>query len=495
MKKKILPVFLAIIIFFSSCIMQVSRTNAAVGAGALAGTAAGSAAGIAAGPWIIAGLIIAAGGALIIGASDEDIRNKAVEIWDRTSDGFKEGLESAYNGTVTLSKSMQAELEGFSDDISDWLSDKIRQKEIDMFTDGKLKFERNMDSFHHFSSVSGLLYVNGVNQNYFSYYLWKGNFGTNIDEKITLSKDVYDKFYDATKSADISKITSILSSLGYVITVVPDVYVSPNADVIGNNFVDALQGVKEIDIPLDAWLAQAQTSTGQKVNVDTSTGAMTLPDGTIYEGDISYPWSIPKGKIGTFPDATLQNPSVPVDKVFEGDGTATKPGETTKPDEGTGGILQGLWDWLKGILQKILDAIKALAGLLGILALIEAIKTLLESFQENWNKKMDEIKGKPKSIDWKRLTVALGQMKSIFPFSIPWDFLGFISQFDVTPIAPKFDIKVDKKVKVGESTIPFKMDWTLDFKTFNVVAAACRWLLIIAFDIFLITSLRKFTPD
>lgn len=104
------------------------------------------------------------------------------------------------------------------------------------------------------------------------------------------------------------------------------------------------------------------------------------PDGTITDGA--------GATVGTG-DIALPKPGIIDDRlvipgVDAGTGTDVITGDTVgttnPPTTGDGdGILQGLWDWLKGILQAILDAIKAIASALGVLGLLESIVNFLSN--------------------------------------------------------------------------------------------------------------------
>jgi len=100
-----------------------------------------------------------------------------------------------------------------------------------------------------------------------------------------------------------------------------------------------------------------------------------------------------------------------------------------------------------------------------------------------------------KKLDLTPLLIALGNIKDKFPFSIPWDFERLLSQFNVEPKTPKFEIRSDKDIKLSGFTIPVNYNFDVSFDIFDGLAKIARWGLIIAFDIFLIFSLRRMTPD
>jgi hypothetical protein len=98
-------------------------------------------------------------------------------------------------------------------------------------------------------------------------------------------------------------------------------------------------------------------------------------------------------------------------------------------------------------------------------------------------------------IRWNKLAPLISTMKTVFPFSIPWDFYDYFSRFNVTPETPIYNIKADKTIILGGKSIPINFDWQIDFSIFDVVARIIRWGMVICFDIYMITALRKYTPD
>lgn len=72
-------------------------------------------------------------------------------------------------------------------------------------------------------------------------------------------------------------------------------------------------------------------------------------------------------------------------------------------------------------------------------------------------------------------------IKDKFPFSLPWDFKNLINMFDVTPVAPKFDIPL-----LGQNI-------SLDFSYFEEWATIIRFFISISFTatlIFISTKLK-----
>jgi hypothetical protein len=95
-------------------------------------------------------------------------------------------------------------------------------------------------------------------------------------------------------------------------------------------------------------------------------------------------------------------------------------------------------------------------------------------------------------INWEPLRLAAGALTRKFPFSLPWDLKRQLDVFDVAPQAPKFVVDKTLMVLAGH-TIPLKM--TIDLSHFDLVAAITRWFLVIAFDVGVILSMRRFMPE
>lgn len=94
-------------------------------------------------------------------------------------------------------------------------------------------------------------------------------------------------------------------------------------------------------------------------------------------------------------------------------------------------------------------------------------------------------------INFAPLQVAGEMLTNKFPFSIPWDIKRQLSIFDITPQTPEFDVNI----KVPIFSTDYDMKFRIDFSMFDGLAAMVRWFLIIAFDVALILSLRKFFPE
>lgn len=210
---------------------------------------------------------------------------------------------------------------------------------------------------------------------------------------------------------------------------------------------------------------------------DATQGVYTLPDGTIFTGDRTY--SFPAPYVGTTGQVLVD--------TADGVTTNVNTGEVVSaPTTGgtDGGLLQGLWDWLKGILQKILDAIVALASLTGIIATIDLIKNLVTTIADTIT---TGLIGEPANINWSKLKTTGNAFTTKFPFSIPWDvgralesIFGAFSQTTAPVWVLKFNVLGNQyswDLKFPQIVI----DWQPFYKS----------AILIMFDISLVYSVRK----
>nr|WP_192962727.1 hypothetical protein [Paenibacillus popilliae] len=95
-------------------------------------------------------------------------------------------------------------------------------------------------------------------------------------------------------------------------------------------------------------------------------------------------------------------------------------------------------------------------------------------------------------INWEPLRLAGDALTRKFPFSVPWDVKRQLDVFDVVPQAPRFEVN-EPLFNLSGHTIPLQM--TIDLSHFDLVASITRWFLVIAFDIGVILSMRRFMPE
>lgn len=230
-----------------------------------------------------------------------------------------------------------------------------------------------------------------------------------------------------------------------------------------NIYDQTLKRALETDIPRmkDAGLVIPQvdvrTPSGTRVNYDAQAGSVTLPDGSIYDGDLV---------VGNVPDAVIKdNTTVWHDTKTN---TDTDIWDGTITDTATG---------------TIIDNIKDKAGT------AEGEAGGIDSTDLPAGTETIPVRG----IDWTPLVTSATNLTERFPFSIPWDLQRMISIFNVEPQTPKFDIDIKDYVKIDGKTMPMK--WSIDFSWLDPLAFVGRWFLIIVFDIAMILGIRKIMPE
>ncbi|MCK6208916.1 hypothetical protein KZX50_26260 [Bacillus infantis] len=502
MRKKVLILVLLCYSVFSLFVIPQEKAKAAITAsGAL--VAAG---GAAAAPYIIGGLL-AAGGAAVVGG--EKVDQKIDEIKSKLSDEAFLALGDAV-GIAMLTKQasmkvpdiVKSELASMANDIGTFLNGLLSGSEMQSkSTEGTVgdytyNFYKGTSARINSANPSGYgLLING--QVWLSIIAYESGSITLLDRGGVpgggisegnrfpqSSKDSWDSMY-----GDFGAFKSWLAGAGYSVSLVPlsTALDTPSALDFAGRYTDLLAGFNEVAIPLDQWLGGMTTSDGVPLTV-SDTGTLTLPDGSVYDGDISIPTVMPKPNIDAANPPTYGNPTIPLDQAFP-DTAVANPDVPTTPGEGTGetdtgGILTGLWDWLKGILQKILDAIKALAGLLGILALLEAIKTGINTLTDLFS---NGLVGKAQDIKWDKLKLAGAAFTTKFPFSIPWDVGRALSSIfgdffgDESP-SFTFTVPMPSGSYSFDVSIP---------KPLQDLAPYLRGFILVMFDVGLIFAVRK----
>ncbi len=187
---------------------------------------------------------------------------------------------------------------------------------------------------------------------------------------------------------------------------------------------------------------------------DAVTGEFDIP--LVQEG-VYYP-DIPDEKLQTFPVDT----PVDLDKVKDGTWESDIPDNppVDVPDTPTSipGILQGLWDFLKGILQGIADGITSIAGAIGAF------------FDSPSNFKLD--------FDGFKNLIVLQK----FPFCIPFDFVNAVRLFAATAAGYQLQIDID--------TDYLQVHHTVDLSPFAVPLAFFRYAACIWFGFILVMRTR-----
>ena len=406
--------------------MQVEKASADTLAPNLAGSVGKSA-----GVYIIGGLLVSAGAAAIYDTQAE-ITKLATDIYNKTSDGFKTGLASAVatGSKIKLSDAMIADLTNLGAYTASKLYDALRFFEADGANKTLSTYTYRYPPFDYaqlWLNTSSFTYANGSKDLYL-----KGN--TITDEKNNV---LFNGTLDSTalalknKIADVATFTAFLTYIGVDYRVVKVATVAANPTTLTDNWNGALNGINEVNLPLDEWLSQATDKTGNPIVVNPTTGTATYPDGTtVAPGDITIPTTLPPVDV---PDGTtVSNPAIPIDTVFPETPTIPDPPVDETPSD---------------------------------------------------------------KLDLSKLKVALGTLTTVFPFSIPWDVGRMFSILDVEPKTPVFKIDVNKTISIAGTSFPIKYKFDVDFSIFDPIAAIARWGLLFVFDIAIILALRRLTPD
>jgi hypothetical protein len=438
--KKILPLFLALFIFTSTFFMQVEKASANPLVGAMAvGTGAGYAA---VGVYVLGGLLVAAGAAAVGSQYSDQIKQSSVNVWNKFDDTSRGLWKTAISASIEAGKtsvSMTKELYDSLVSASGALSAEVK----DLVKGYEASKTVENDAAYH----SRQIYMTGVTFNIGTYSSTKwyfditGSSFQNINLRAANGLGYFAIALTPENQTALNAINSygsmvafILKYWGQTVTPVLATSAAPPIDYYNDSVDTAIQGLsgaKEINIPLDQFLAK--NATGENLTYDETTNTMTNTDGSTYTGEVTWDYPV----AGVSSPTAVSNPAVPISSVVTGDTsfvTDTPPPPPPPPPE-------------------------------------------------------------PGRLNWSKLTTALSGLIKVFPFSIPWDFYHFFSQFDVSPKTPVYHIQADRQLSIGGKTIPFNMDWEIDFSIFDVVAKVVRWGTIICFDIYMITALRKYTPD
>lgn len=200
-----------------------------------------------------------------------------------------------------------------------------------------------------------------------------------------------------------------------------------------------------------------------------STKDYIAKDGTIYQGrDVVT--TIPVPKVNQKGDVGVDTPA----GDWIGTNGGTKTGNPSIPGEGT-----GTWEKdISGIRTNTDTMARDMSG----------VRTDVGTMTRTLTETGTDVK-----INWAPLQLAGDTLTRKFPFSIPWDVKRQLDVFNVKPQAPKFTINKPDFIVLKGHSIPLKM--TIDLSNFDTVAAITRWFLVIAFDVGVILSMRRFMPE
>lgn len=324
--------FLALLVLVSSVLTCFARGSTASAATYDITKAPGGITAVAA--YIISGLMVAGGGAaaaLDSGIAD-DIRKKSTDIYNSLDSASK----SLMNTTIQNAVSNGVKSVTLSQDIIDALKTKVST--IGGFTNANLdldskkeygastatyKFNLLSSSSKNIETLTGFVVtatghtgirISGQTYSSYNQYYVYGSVtdsgGTSsyiFDSDKLIEKAMYDLLNSSTGALWFSYYSSITGAYVHKLnSVVPPSTYFDNS--INKALDDLGAGIKEINIPIDNFIAKDKT-TGNVVS-----------DPTTYTGDLVWDYPIPQPKVGvTAP--TVDVPAIPVGDITTGVGT------------------------------------------------------------------------------------------------------------------------------------------------------------------------------
>jgi hypothetical protein len=502
MRKKILPVFLAIIILFGSTVMQVKRAEAAAWMGILPVAYAGAAA-------YVLGAVAVGSIALGLGLEyGDEINQHASEVWKKTNQAVKDtwkitmdaanstnnflvnltdDMKSAYGtarnalvGTVVTSaikKSVAkdipagtsktvSDIYGTSSSITTSYPDISKTHRFDPYgsdtltltlnsgfvfavvVDGNLNFFKTAQFLAH--QTSGALYISGLDK---------------VSPSGTPLTGTLPDFFKASMGSEGSAMI-----LGNYMTMRVENFL----DFVNEYRASAVNTSDVSVIPLSAM----QTFSDKFIKAKADAAAKVT---------VSVPITMPNAKTGiTAPTVNTNTKTVtkPVSVPLTPDGTVLK-----NPD---GTVHTGDVTWTFPV-----PAVGTVAGVPTMTVPIDGVGVveLDTGLAVPTNPPVDPPTTKPGKIDWSKMKLTAATLSTVFPFSIPWDVGRLFSVLDVPPKTPVFSVDVNKSIDLGGKSIPIKYKFDINFSIFDPIAAIARWAFILIFDISIIMALRRLTPD
>ncbi|MFD3274583.1 hypothetical protein ACE3MS_31305 [Paenibacillus dendritiformis] len=457
--KRVMALLLAAIVIFGSATASPARANPIV-------VAAGS---------IEIGALAFWGGAVLVAAAgtavglDKDLMNDVEEwgrsVWEGASDSIREGISSAVS-SIEWGSSKRYEVE-WSPEVRAYLSEKwLETFKYAVVTNGIVKSVPGAGTADLPSDFG--LTTEEIRAGY--------NIGVaKIQTGVIGGKPQY-------TTAPIQKIqcqsngncSAIAGMSGYTIGVYPNALEAyydavVKFEIVSNDKTKIGSYVKTgVYYPPLAY--PAPDVFPERVTIPAPTGTLN-PDGTVRDyapptigrvggtitGDIAIGWPDVVGDVGALnPADSVKAPAIP------------------QPGTGTGTLEKDV----SGIRTNTDTMARDMSGVR------TDVGEISRAFRET---------NTSERINWEPLKLAGSVFTNKFPFSIPWDIKRQLDVFNVAPQAPVFSIDKPDFLKIAGHTYPLKMK--IDLSSFDVVAAITRWFLIIAFDLGVILSMRRFMPE
>lgn len=316
---------------------------------------------------------------------------------------------------------------------------------LNTFTDGMKQVDRIY--FYHYNGEIVLSTYNYNGSSYVSAYnIAKETFGILSGNPTTSPDRVKLTDIGLTATEMRSKLKNILTveqALAFLTQLGLDNVFVGNPDVL-NKYNDSVGKVIGQDIPnmRDAGLVLPvndvlpKSATGDTLTYNPTDQTFANPDGTIYTGEVTYTTpGVNIIEIDGVPYIVTPIDGVPTD-IYTG-----QPVSTTPPVDGGGGTTT------------------------------------------------------PRTFDMRPLVLLGEQIRSKFPFSVPWDVYNLFNQLNVQPVTPVFKIASGDGINIGGKHIDVDYNFDVDFSIFDPIAKIIRWGLILVFDIAIVLALRRLTPD
>lgn len=334
--KKIRIIILAFVFTFTSMVIPIQRSQA-VGPGAGILAAASGAGYLAMGAYVL-GAVVVAGGATVIGLDYADeIKTTATNSFNRFNESQKEMWSKAAEASIALGKSsltltqeMLDSLSSIKDGIASDISTLLKSKEQDIKIKNSVAFftsstKRNIS----LQDVTWSLGAGGMTQPKWGIKNEGGSYKLYYATSVVAADSNYAAVTITTARTDIfntivdysSFLVAVKKMFGYDLIPQSSIPSEVPAQDYFNGAVDqaitGLSGTKEVNIPLDQFLAK--NATGQTVSYDEATSTVLNPDGTPYTGDITWDFPIPALNTGSTAVPTFGNPAVPITEISVGD--------------------------------------------------------------------------------------------------------------------------------------------------------------------------------
>lgn len=318
----------------------------------------------------IAGALMVSGGAAAV--ADEygaEVKESAGEAFTKLSEASKEAWKTSVNAAVSAGKTTLAFNESMINDLG-IISDYIGE-ELSLLFNKVEPVKKGYVSTSVFYVSSGQYYLQAVgdisgfktglanrtqlkyNPTTRAFYYYSGGWYL-INSAFTVEQNAIIAPMVKTYMGFLKAYETFVGP----ISVQYNLPESPTKDVFNANVdkaVSDLSGVKEVNIPLDNFLAT--NAAGQSLSWDKTNSTWLNPDGTIYTGDVA--WDIPVALPTDMTGISIATPSVPIGGLGVGDIPFIPPAVTIPPIDGSPlnpsnwmpvALLLALFDLLKSIL-------------------------------------------------------------------------------------------------------------------------------------------------